>query len=196
MFDEIEKAHEDVFNVMLQIMDDGVLTDSQGRKVDFKNTIIVMTSNIGARNITDRQKKLGFAGADEGNGVKSVEEIRELVMKDLKNTFRPEFLNRIDDIIVFSQLTREDIRQIASHMIATVAERLKGLGIGLTVMDEALDKLAEEGFDPVYGARPLRRKIQSALEDQVAEKMLDGTLKDGDTARATLENDKIVVDKP
>ena len=196
LFDEIEKAHEDVFNVMLQIMDDGVLTDSQGRKVDFKNTIIVMTSNIGARNITDRQKKLGFAGADEGNGVKSVEEIRELVMKDLKNTFRPEFLNRIDDIIVFSQLTREDIRQIASHMIATVAERLKGLGIGLTVMDEALDKLAEEGFDPVYGARPLRRKIQSALEDQVAEKMLDGTLKDGDTARATLENDKIVVDKP
>ena len=196
LFDEIEKAHEDVFNVMLQIMDDGVLTDSQGRKVDFKNTIIVMTSNIGARNITDRQKRLGFAGADEGNGVKSVEEIRELVMKDLKNTFRPEFLNRIDDIIVFSQLTREDIRQIASHMIATVAERLKGLGIGLTVMDEALDKLAEEGFDPVYGARPLRRKIQSALEDQVAEKMLDGTLKDGDTARATLENDKIVVDKP
>ena len=196
LFDEIEKADEDVFNIMLQIMDDGVLTDSQGRKVDFKNTIIVMTSNIGARNITDRQKKLGFAGADEGNGVKSVEEIRELVMKDLKNTFRPEFLNRIDDIIVFSQLTREDIRQIASHMIATVAERLKGLGIGLTVMDEALDKLAEEGFDPVYGARPLRRKIQSALEDQVAEKMLDGTLKDGDTARATLENDKIVVDKP
>ena len=196
LFDEIEKAHEDVFNVMLQIMDDGVLTDSQGRKVDFKNTIIVMTSNIGARNITDRQKKLGFAGADEGNGVKSVEEIRELVMKDLKNTFRPEFLNRIDDIIVFSQLTREDIHQIASHMIETVAERLKGLGIGLTVMDEALDKLAEEGFDPVYGARPLRRKIQSALEDQVAEKMLDGTLKDGDTARATLENDKIVVDKP
>ena len=105
-------------------------------------------------------------------------------------------MNRVDDIIVFSQLTREDIRQIASHMIATVAERLKGLGIGLTVMDEALDKLAEEGFDPVYGARPLRRKIQSALEDQVAEKMLDGTLKDGDTARATLENDKIVVDKP
>ena len=196
LFDEIEKADEDVFNIMLQIMDDGVLTDSQGRKVDFKNTIIVMTSNIGARNITDRQKKLGFAGADEGNGVKSVEEIRELVMKDLKNTFRPEFLNRIDDIIVFSQLTREDIRQIASHMIATVAERLKGLGIGLTVVDEALDKLAEEGFDPVYGARPLRRKIQSALEDQVAEKMLDGTLKDGDTARATLENDKIVVDKP
>ena len=118
LFDEIEKADEDVFNIMLQIMDDGVLTDSQGRKVDFKNTIIVMTSNIGARNITDRQKKLGFAGADEGNGVKSVEEIRELVMKDLRNTFKPEFLNRIDDIIVFSQLTREDIHQIASHMDA------------------------------------------------------------------------------
>ena len=195
LFDEIEKAHEDVFNIMLQIMDDGVLTDSQGRKVDFKNTIIVMTSNIGARNITDRQKKLGFAGVDEKDGVKSVEEIRELVMKDLRNTFKPEFLNRIDDIIVFSQLSREDIRKIAGHMIDTVAERLKGLGIGLTVTDEALDKLAEEGFDPVYGARPLRRKIQSVVEDQVAEKMLDGTLRDGDTARAALENDKIVVDK-
>ena len=195
LFDEIEKAHEDVFNIMLQIMDDGLLTDSQGRKVDFKNTIIVMTSNIGARNITDKQKKLGFAGADEADGVKSLEEIRELVMKDLRNTFKPEFLNRIDDIIVFSQLTREDIRKIAGHMIDTVAERLQGLGIGLTVTDEALDKLAEEGFDPVYGARPLRRRIQSVLEDQVAEKMLDGTLKDGDTAKAELENDKIVVNK-
>ncbi|MGI5978935.1 MAG: ATP-dependent Clp protease ATP-binding subunit [Oscillospiraceae bacterium] len=195
LFDEIEKAHEDVFNIMLQIMDDGVLTDSQGRKVNFKNTIIVMTSNIGARNITDRQKKLGFASADERDGVKSVEEIRELVMKDLRNTFKPEFLNRIDDIIVFSQLTRENIRQIASHMIDTVTERLKGLGLGLSVTDEALDKLAEQGFDPVYGARPLRRKIQTAVEDQVAEKMLDGTLKEGNTARVLLESDKIVVDK-
>lgn len=195
LFDEIEKAHEDVFNIMLQIMDDGMLTDSQGRKVNFKNTIIVMTSNVGARNITDRQKKLGFAGADEENGVKSVAEIRELVMKDLRNTFKPEFLNRIDDIIVFSQLTRENIREIASHMIATVEERLKGLGIGLTVTDEALDKLAEQGFDPVYGARPLRRTIQNVVEDQVAEKMLDGTLNKGDTAKAELENDKLVVNK-
>ena len=195
LFDEIEKAHEDVFNIMLQIMDDGVLTDSQGRKVDFKNTIIVMTSNIGARNITDKQKKLGFSGSEESDGVKSVEEIRELVLKDLRNTFRPEFLNRIDDTVVFSQLTREDIRKIASHMIATVEARLKGLGIRLEVTDEALDKLAEQGFDPVFGARPLRRTIQNVVEDQVAEKMLDGTLKDGDTAKAELESDKIVVNK-
>lgn len=195
LFDEIEKAHEDVFNIMLQIMDDGLLTDSQGRKVDFKNTIIVMTSNIGARNITNKQKRLGFAGADEKDGVKSVEEIRELVMKDLRATFRPEFLNRIDDTIVFSQLTREDIRKIASHMIATVEERLKGLGITLDVTDEALDKLAEKGFDPVFGARPLRRTIQSVIEDQIAEKMLDGTLKAGDAAKSSLENDKIVVNR-
>lgn len=195
LFDEIEKAHEDVFNIMLQIMDDGVLTDSQGRKVDFKNTIIVMTSNVGARNITDKQKKLGFSGSEESDGVKSVEEIRELVMKDLRNTFRPEFLNRIDDTVVFSQLTREDIRQIASHMIATVEARLKNLGIHLEVTDKALDKLAEQGFDPVFGARPLRRTIQSVVEDQVAEKMLNGSLKDGDTAKAELESDKIVVNK-
>ena len=195
LFDEIEKAHEDVFNIMLQIMDDGVLTDSQGRKVDFKNTIIVMTSNIGARNITDKQKKLGFSGSEESDGVKSVEEIRELVLKDLRNTFRPEFLNRIDDTVVFSQLTREDIRKIASHMIATVEARLRGLGIRLEVTDEALDKLAKQGFDPVFGARPLRRTIQNVIEDQVAEKMLDGTLKDGDTAKAELESDKIVVNK-
>ena len=195
LFDEIEKAHEDVFNIMLQIMDDGVLTDSQGRKVDFKNTIIVMTSNIGARNITDKQKKLGFSGSEESDGVKSVEEIRELVLKDLRNTFRPEFLNRIDDTVVFSQLTREDIRKIASHMIATVEARLRGLGIRLEVTDEALDKLAKQGFDPVFGARPLRRTIQNVIEDQVAEKMLDGTLKDGDTAKAALESDKIVVNK-
>ncbi len=195
LFDEIEKAHEDVFNVMLQIMDDGVLTDSQGRKVDFKNTIIVMTSNIGARNITDKQKRLGFAGADEKDGVKSVEEIRGLVMKDLRATFRPEFLNRIDDTIVFSQLTREDIRRIASHMIAIVEERLRGLGITLEVTDEALDNLAKKGFDPVFGARPLRRTIQSVIEDQIAEKMLDGTLKEDDTAKASLENDKIVVNR-
>ncbi|NLT64631.1 MAG: ATP-dependent Clp protease ATP-binding subunit [Clostridiales bacterium] len=196
LFDEIEKAHEDVFNIMLQIMDDGILTDSQGRKVDFKNTIIVMTSNVGARNITDKQKTLGFSSSDsKDDGIKNVEEIRSLVMKDLKNTFRPEFLNRIDETIVFHQLSREDIKKIASHMIDTVSKRLEGLGISLLVTDAALDKLSEDGFDPIYGARPLRRTIQSTIEDSVAEKLLEGSLKIGDKAEATVDEGKIVVGK-
>ena len=196
LFDEIEKAHEDVFNIMLQIMDDGILTDSQGRKVDFKNTIIVMTSNIGARNITDKQKTLGFSAVENKNdSIKDVEEIRCLVMKDLKNTFRPEFLNRIDETIVFHQLSREDIKHIAMNMIEIVAKRLEGLGIKLEVSPDALEKLAEDGFDPIYGARPLRRSIQSVIEDKVAEKMLDGTLKTGDTALTELEDGKIKLNK-
>ncbi|MFB0919644.1 MAG: ATP-dependent Clp protease ATP-binding subunit [Oscillospiraceae bacterium] len=196
LFDEIEKAHEDVFNIMLQIMDDGILTDSQGRKVNFKNTIIVMTSNIGARNITDKQKTLGFADADlKTSGIKNVEEIRQLVMKDLKSTFRPEFLNRIDETIVFSQLSREDIRKIAENMIAIVAKRLEDVGISLSVTEEALDKLGEDGFDPVYGARPLRRTIQSTIEDAAAEKLLDGSLKAGEKANASVEDGKIVLKK-
>ena len=196
LFDEIEKAHEDVFNIMLQIMDDGILTDSQGRKVDFKNTIIVMTSNIGARNITDKQKTLGFSGTDtKDDGIKNIEEIRSLVMKDLKNTFRPEFLNRIDETIVFHQLSREDIKKIAYNMISIVEKRLEGVGIRLSVSDEALDKLAESGFDPIYGARPLRRTIQSSIEDSVAEKMLESSLKVGDKAEVTVNDEKIVVNK-
>ncbi len=195
LFDEIEKAHEDVFNIMLQIMDDGILTDSQGRKVDFKNTIIVMTSNIGARNITDKRAAFGFTDGNEKTGEKSQEEIRSLVMKDLKSTFRPEFLNRIDDIIVFSQLTREDIRKIAANMLVVVKKRLEGIGIALSISEDALDKLAEQGFDPIYGARPLRRKIQSVIEDTAAEKLLDGTFKAGDKAEAVLDDGKIILKK-
>ncbi len=195
LFDEIEKAHEDVFNIMLQIMDDGVLTDSQGRHVNFKNTIIVMTSNVGAKNIVDAKKPLGFTHDGEDGCVKSPEEIRELVMGDLRRTFRPEFLNRIDDIIVFHQLTREDIREIATNMLATVEKRIAGLGVTLTVTDEALDKLAGKGFDPVYGARPLRRVIQTDIEDNVAELVLTGTLKSGDKAEARVEDGKIVIVK-
>ena len=195
LFDEIEKAHEDVFNIMLQIMDDGVLTDSQGRHVNFKNTIIVMTSNVGAKNIVDAKNPLGFTHDGEDGRVKSPEEIRELVMGDLRRTFRPEFLNRIDDIIVFHQLTREDIREIATNMLATVEKRIAGLGVTLTVTDEALDKLAGKGFDPVYGARPLRRVIQTDIEDNVAELVLTGTLKSGDKAEARVEDGKIVIVK-
>ena len=196
LFDEIEKAHEDVFNIMLQIMDDGRLTDSQGRKVDFKNTIIVMTSNIGARNITDKQNTLGFADADaKSSDIKNVDEIRTLVMKDLKNTFRPEFLNRVDEIIVFHQLSREDIKKIAKNMIEIVSKRLENIGIKLSVSEEALELLGENGFDPVYGARPLRRTIQSTIEDGAAEKLLDGTFKAGDSAEAVVEDNKIVLKK-
>ncbi|MEG2744884.1 MAG: ATP-dependent Clp protease ATP-binding subunit [Oscillospiraceae bacterium] len=196
LFDEIEKAHEDVFNIMLQIMDDGILTDSQGRRVDFKNTIIVMTSNIGAKNITDSHTPFGFSGKESKNdGIKNIEEIRSLVMGDLKKTFRPEFLNRIDDTIVFHQLSRENIKEITKNMLKTVSERLLKLGVTLETTEEALDKIADEGFDPVYGARPLRRVIQAKIEDAAAEELLDGSLKSGDTASATVEDGKIVLKK-
>ena len=182
LFDEIEKAHEDVFNILLQIMDDGRLTDSQGRRVDFKNTIIVMTSNVGAQKITDGQKKLGFDLSEKSDSEKEKSELRALVMGDLKRTFRPEFLNRIDDIIVFERLSKENIVSIARNMLAAVAERTASLGIELYVSDEAADYLAEKGYDPAYGARPLRRTIQSMVEDAIAEKLLDGELRSGDKA--------------
>ena len=195
LFDEIEKANEDVFNIMLQIMDDGILTDSQGRHVDFKNTIIVMTSNIGARNITDKRTSLGFSAKESvEDDERDNEEIRELVMKDLKNTFRPEFINRIDETVVFHRLTREDIRKIAANMLQTVSDRLSTLDIKLEVSEEAVDKLAEVGYDPTYGARPLRRTIQSLIEDAAAEKLLDGSIKAGERVKATVENDKIVLE--
>ncbi|MDR2615183.1 MAG: ATP-dependent Clp protease ATP-binding subunit [Oscillospiraceae bacterium] len=178
LFDEIEKAHEDVFNILLQIMEDGILTDSQGRRVDFRNTIIVMTSNAGARNITEKRTKLGFtSGEDESGGF---EAIKEAVMTELKRVFKPEFLNRIDETIVFRQLTREDIRKISAKMLDTVKDRIGAMGVDISVEDSALDALSEKGFDPMYGARPLRRAIQSAVEDAAAEKLLDGGIKSGD----------------
>ena len=196
LFDEIEKAHEDVFNIMLQIMEDGLLTDSQGRHVNFKNTIIVMTSNVGAKNITESKRQLGFSHESGEDGkVRDAAEIRELVMGDLRRTFKPEFLNRIDDIIVFHQLTKENIRAIAQSMLSTVCKRIADLGITLTVTDEALDKLADQGFDPIYGARPLRRAIQTAIEDTTAEELLTGTLKSGDRAEARVADGKIVIVK-
>lgn len=196
LFDEIEKANEDVFNIMLQIMDDGVLTDSQGRHVDFKNCIIVMTSNVGAKNITDKKGKLGFEDRSGGDGDNmSHEKIKEAVMGDLRRTFRPEFLNRIDDIIVFHQLTREDIAQIAENMIKTVKDRVKTLGITIDVDKTAVDRMAEVGFDPVYGARPLRRAIQSNIEDIIAENILEGNIKEGDSATVLEKDGKILVEK-
>ncbi len=197
LFDEIEKAHEDVFNIMLQIMEDGRLTDSQGRHVDFKNTVIVMTSNVGAKNIVSGPKKLGFAVSDgkADEDITDIGEIRRAVTAELRRTFKPEFLNRIDETIVFHQLTRDNIRAIAKIMLSTVAERIKELGIEISADDAAIDELARAGFDPVYGARPLRRAIQSAVEDAVAEKMLEGTVKAGDTALITAKDGKIIVEK-
>ncbi len=190
LFDEIEKAHEDVFNIMLQILEDGRLTDAQGRTVDFKNAIVVMTSNLGAQKITEKRKKLGF-GDNEDNGERSPEEIRQDVMAELKKAFRPEFLNRLDEMIVFSQLNKDEIRQIAANLIRNVNERLKDMEITIEVTEAALDKLTEKGFDPVYGARPLKRTIQTELEDRLAELMLAGNVKKGDTVTADVEDDSI-----
>ncbi len=196
LFDEIEKAHEDVFNIMLQIMEDGRLTDSQGRRVDFKNTIIVMTSNVGAKNITGGVKKLGFSIEEAVESeITNIADIRDTVLSELRRTFRPEFLNRIDEIIVFHQLSRENIREIAGNMLKIVFERVATLGIDITADEAAIDKLAEQGFDPIYGARPLRRAIQSAIEDVAAEKMLDGSIKAGDKVRATVADGKVVLEK-
>ena len=198
LFDEIEKAHEDVWNILLQLLDDGRITDSQGRTVDFKNTVIVMTSNIGARSLTAMGSKLGFSAEErdsDPDAEKKFETAREQVMAELRQTFRPEFLNRIDDIIVFRPLTEEDIREVARRMLKTVSARMETMGIHLDASDEAVAELAKEGFDPKYGARPLRRAIQSKVEDAVAEKMLDGTLKTGDTAKLAVEDDKLVVTK-
>ena len=197
LFDEIEKAHEDVWNILLQILEDGVVTDSQGRKVDFKNTVIVMTSNVGARNITADAAKLGFDGKEKDE--KESEDarfarIREAVMADLKHTFRPEFLNRIDEIIVFRQLTQENIVEIARRMLAVTGGRMAQQGITLQADDDAVTELARDGFDPQYGARPLRRAIQSMVEDAVAEQMLEGKLKSGDTARIRLRDGKVVIE--
>jgi len=193
LFDEIEKAHEDVWSILLQIMDDGRLTDGQGRRVDFKNTVVIMTSNVGAKNITDKQKKLGFSAEETDGKVMNYDDIREAVMGDLKRTFKPEFLNRVDDIIVFHQLTDENIREIAGKMIDVVRKRVEGLGIDLTCTDEALDAIAKKGFDPVYGARPLRREIQNSVEDKIAELMLDGKLPQGGTAYITAQEGAVTV---
>ena len=198
LFDEIEKAHEDVWNILLQILEDGVVTDSQGRRVDFKNTVIVMTSNVGARNITADAAKLGFDGKEKDE-TESDEarfaRIREAVMTDLKHTFRPEFLNRIDEIIVFRQLTQENIVEIARRMLAITGKRMAQQGITLAMDDDAVEALAKDGFDPQYGARPLRRAIQNQVEDAVAEQMLEGQLKSGDTARICLRDGKVVIAK-
>ena len=191
LFDEIEKAHPDIFNILLQILDDGQLTDSHGRKVNFKNAVIIMTSNVGARMITENVKALGFAGAD--SSAADDEKIKDNVMGELKRTFRPEFLNRVDDIIVFHKLSQENIRDIAKNMLMGVAKRTKALGIEISFADEAVNAIADKGFDAVYGARPLRRAITSQIEDMISEKILLGELKEGQSALCTFEDGKFVI---
>lgn len=194
LFDEIEKAHPDVFNMLLQILDDGVLTDGQGRRVDFKNCIIIMTSNVGAKLISQKQKAFGFAA-----GAKELEqnekEIKDAVMGELRNTFRPEFLNRVDDIIVFQRLTKENIKEIASRLLAVLQKRVEDMGIEVTFSDEAVSKIADAGFDDVYGARPLKRAIQSRIEDALSEEMLKGNVKKGGKYICNVKDGKFVFDK-
>ncbi len=189
LFDEIEKAHPDVFNMLLQILEDGRLTDSQGRTVDFKNTVIIMTSNVGARMITDKQKSLGFAQEEKAQ---KQEDIRSLVMGELKKVFRPEFLNRVDDIIVFNKLTQDEIKQIAGKMLETLSKRLAAMDITITFTDAAVTAIADKGFDDSYGARPLRRAIQSEIEDVLSEKLLDGEIKANSAVTCDYQDGKFV----
>ena len=187
LFDEIEKAHPDVFNMLLQILEDGILTDSQGRKVDFKNCIIIMTSNVGAKKISQSgQSTLGFA--PEKSETADEKRIREAVMAELKNVFKPEFLNRVDDIIVFRQLNQNDINEIARRMLSALSKRVEDLNFGLEFSDDAVDEIGKAGFDPVYGARPLRRAIQQQIEDKLSEEMLEGKFVTGKKYICTVEN--------
>ncbi len=172
LFDEIEKAHPDVFNMLLQILEDGRLTDSQGRTVSFKNTIIIMTSNVGARLITHSAKSMGFDTKTESKS----DNIKETVMAELKNVFRPEFLNRIDDVIVFTKLTKDEVKEIAALMLSNLAKRVKALGFEIEFSDNILERIADEGFDEAYGARPIRRAVRSLVEDELSEKLLSGEL--------------------
>ena len=188
LFDEIEKAHPDVFNMLLQILDDGVLTDSQGRHVDFKNTVIIMTSNVGAKLIAGEGREIGFKNASEDNGALDDTRIHDAVMGELKKAFRPEFLNRVDEIIVFNQLTKDEIHEIAARMLNKTAERLKDMEIEMSFSPEVVELVSNAGFDPVYGARPLRRAIQSKVEDKLSEQILDGTVLPKRKYECVLEN--------
>ena len=181
LFDEIEKAHPDVFNMLLQILDDGRLTDAHGKVVSFKNTIIIMTSNIGARLITEKQQeRLGFATAGETDAAeRDFERTKELVMGELKKVFRPEFINRVDDIIVFHKLLHEDIQRIAGKMLEGLQKQLSDMEIAVEFTPAAVEAVANAGFDPIYGARPLRRAIRSKIEDPVSERMLEGVMQAG-----------------
>ena len=191
LLDEIEKAHPDVFNILLQLLDDGQLTDSLGRKVDFKNTIVIMTSNIGSRQLKDFGRGIGFGSQNmEGNN----EYARGVVQKALKNAFSPEFLNRIDDIIMFNPLTKEDIYKIIDIELKSLFKRVNDLGLVITISKEAKDFIIEKGYDPQYGARPLKRAIQKYLEDELAEVIIKGIAEGTELdVGYDKENDKLII---
>jgi ATP-dependent Clp protease ATP-binding subunit ClpC len=190
LFDEVEKAHPDVFNILLQVLDDGHITDAQGRRIDFKNTVIIMTSNIGARNIVS-PKKLGFT--HETDKDKNYSDMKKNVMDEVKKLFKPEFLNRIDEVIVFHSLSVQDISEIVSILFAQLAKRLfNNLKIVVKLDDLARDYIVKEGFEETYGARPLKRAIQSKIEDRLAEHILDDKIKEGDEVLITTENGELL----
>lgn len=192
LLDEIEKAHHDVFNILLQVLDDGRLTDAMGRTVDFRNAIIIMTSNVGAEQVYGGSKSLGFLSEEASDGY---EDVKERYMADLKNTFRPEFINRVDDIIVFHVLTEDDIVKITDLMMKDIKERLQEQKITLEVTEEVKKYLANKGYDKTFGARPLRRTILREMEDPLAEALLKGDFAEGDTIQAALKEDVIVFTK-
>jgi len=192
LFDEIEKAHPDVLNMLLQILDDGRLTDSHGRTVDFKNCIIIMTSNIGARLITDK-KYLGFSTENDSYAEKEYENIKKEVIKELKKEFRPEFINRIDEVIVFHKLTEKELNQIIDIMLKQIEKRLSEKNIKVCIDNDVKQLIIKKGTDINYGARPLKRAIQNIIEDKLAEKILEGELKNGDIAKITAEDEEIEI---
>ena len=195
LFDEIEKAHPDVFNLLLQLLEEGRLTDSKGRTVDFKNTLIIMTSNIGSKVIEKGGGGLGFEFSGENLEDTQYNRIKSLVNEELKQYFRPEFLNRLDEIIVFRQLSRDEVKDIAEIMLKEVFLRIKDKGISLTVSEDFKERLVEEGYNPSYGARPLRRAVMRLLEDSLAEEVLSGRIKDGDKAEVDIDESKKVIVK-
>ena len=193
LFDEVEKAHPDVFNLLLQLLEDGRLTDSKGRTVDFKNTLLIMTSNIGSKVIEKGGGGLGFEFSGDSVEDSQYNRIKSLVNEELKQYFRPEFLNRLDEIIVFRQLSKNEVKEIAEIMLQEVFARLQDKGIKLDVTDAFKDRLVEEGYNPSYGARPLRRAVMRLLEDSLAEEVLSGRIKDGDKALVDIDDNKKVI---
>jgi ATP-dependent Clp protease ATP-binding subunit ClpC len=188
LFDEIEKAHPDVFNILLQILDDGRLTDNAGRTVDFKNTVIILTSNLGTQ--PSLEHPLGFAAADAGQT--TYDQMRERMLSELRRTFRPELLNRIDEVVVFRPLTKEQVRAIVDLMIGRVNKELSERGVTIELTDAARDMLVQEGFDEAFGARPLRRAIQRLVENPVAKGLLDKQFHEGDTIVLEVQDEKIL----
>lgn len=184
LFDEIEKAHDDVFNIFLQILDDGRLTDNKGKVIDFKNTIIIMTSNLGSNYLLDNESKEGID-----------ESIRTRVKEALKARFKPEFLNRVDDIIMFKPLTVEDIKRIIDIFLEDIRKRLKDKNIQLKITDSAKDIMAKEGYDPIYGARPLKRYIEDTIETEIAKQIITGNIYEGTTVGVDLKGESIVIER-